>query len=213
MGIDDNKSTTMTPANAPIEDFLRNFVSSMGVGALGIGTSTQHFHSAKTPTESSFKIMQSSSKVQQKASKTINIKGSQIRNKIPSNAHFSKASINTHLTLDDSINSTMDSDEKAFDAVGKSEIKKIKQIRKQQTFAFSLAATGGDDTEEEEEDDDKPAELETAQRKASQVAAKAKKSRRKNIISFELNKEAVNRANQEKASQKRNIWKKNIQKK
>ena len=30
--IDDNKSTTMTPANAPIEDFLRNFVSSMGVG-------------------------------------------------------------------------------------------------------------------------------------------------------------------------------------
>jgi hypothetical protein len=82
----------------------------------------------------------------------------------------------------------------ALGQAGKSDVKKIKQHRKTNTFAFSINDVGGSpgETDEEKEDD--------------YNIDGDKKSKSKSPVQFNLNKEAIFRATKNKAKEKKKKW-------
>merc|ERR1719219_185544 len=203
MGSKAQQSTILTDtspcfgASSHIESYLRAFIS----------TAVSHRQTAPTPhagspagnTISKVEIMESKSTKSITYVPSVNVKGSVMKHNSLSAANFSKSSLASHRSsasmasylsyesTDDELEREFKKGEATLKTVGKSEARKIRQNRKQQTFAFNL----GDMTAETQD---------------SSTEDVTKSSRRRSTT-LELNKDALNLANKQRAEERAAKWK------
>jgi len=191
-------------ATSGIEHFLRGFISSASV----LHRDTSMVQSAAR-SMNKMDIMKTKSPLDNNASSNaITVVSSKHRSRRMSNGKFSKASLaSINSMMLSSSESDRDVVSTTLNEVGKTEAKRIRQVRKTATFAFNLTDLAPQDSS----DGSSAEEVDDA--KAKTTDKKSKEKKKSKPVTIQLDRDAINRANRAAATDRRQSWSNNTSKK
>jgi hypothetical protein len=222
------KVTKNAPATVPIEQYLRSYISTVGVlDRAALQKSAMATNQQSLNRQQRVEIMKSSVSVVKANKSSVKVKSSRHTKSQMSAAKFSKMSVASNLSgFTDEESDELQPEDSAFNGVGSTK-KKKKRVRseKQQTFAFSLgdmmknSAPPGDNDTDDSGNVSNPSTKNSDKSKNTPDSDKNQKRTSKNgrnadekaaggggMIMMELGKEASNRAQKAEQLNNRLKW-------